>query len=75
MWNINLNNPAKNMKGILLLFRGSGSKCYNPKIDKISITVEGVSNQLYAQGIRRYINTGMKFRNILEIREKKSAWE
>ena len=32
----------------------SSSKCYNPKIDKISITIEGVPNQLYAQGMWRY---------------------
>ena len=57
-WNINLNTPAKSMKGILLLFRKSdaksSSKFYNPKIDKISIIIEGVPNQLYAQGMRRY---------------------
>ena len=58
MWNIHLNTPAKNMKGILLLFRKSdsisSSKFYNPKIDKISITIEGVPNQLYVQGMHRY---------------------
>ena len=57
-WNINLNTPAKSMKGILLLFRKSdaktSSKFYNPKIDKISIIIEGVPNQLYAEGMRRY---------------------
>ena len=46
------------MKGILLLFRKSDSisfsKFYNPKICKISITIKGVPNQLYAQGMRRY---------------------
>ena len=58
MWNINFNTPAKSMKRILLLFRKSdamsSSKCYDPKIDKISINIEGVPNQLYAQGMRRY---------------------
>ena len=57
-WNINLNTPAKSVKGILMLFKEptekSTFKLYNPKIDKISITVEGVPNQLYAQGMRRY---------------------
>ena len=57
-WNINLNTPTKTMKGILLLFKEptekSTSKLFNPKIDKISITIEGVPNQLYAQGMRRY---------------------
>ena len=74
MWNINVNTPAKSMKGIFLLFSKSGamssSKLYKPKIDKISITIEGVPNQLYAQDI----NTGKKFRNISEIREKNAAW-
>ena len=41
-----------------MLFRKSDAKSsakfYNPKIDKISITIEGVPNQLYAQGMRRY---------------------
>ena len=42
-WNINL-NTAKSMKGILLVFKEptekSTSKFYNPKINKISITIE-----------------------------------
>ena len=46
------------MKGILLPFRKSdaksSAKLYNPKIDKTSITIEGVPNQLYAQGMRIY---------------------
>ena len=29
-------------------------KCYNPKFNKTSITIEGVPNQLYAQGMRGY---------------------
>ena len=58
MWNINFSTPAKSMKGILLLFRKSdemsSSKFYNPKIDTILIAIEGVPNQLYAQGMLRY---------------------
>ena len=62
-WNINLNTPAKSMKGILMLFEDpSGSvnygrdtsKFYNPKINKVTITIEGIPNQLYAQGMQRY---------------------
>ena len=75
MWNINLNTPAKSMKGMLFKepTEKSTSKLYNPKIDKISITTEGVPNQLYGKGCVD-INTGKKFRNILEIREKNTAW-
>ena len=58
MWNINLNTPAKSMKGILFLFKKSDaisdSTFYNPKINKTSITIEGVPNQLSAQRMRRY---------------------
>ena len=48
------------MKGILVLFeeekpytRDTG-KFYNPKIQKVSIIVEGKPNQLYAQGMRSF---------------------
>ena len=50
LWNINLNVPAKSMKGILLLF----DNYYNPKITKVEITIEGVPNQLFSQGMRTY---------------------
>ena len=30
------------------------SKFYNPKIQKVSITIEGKPNQLYAQGMRSF---------------------
>ena len=29
-------------------------KFYNPKIDKVSIIIEGMNNQLYAQGMRSF---------------------
>ena len=48
------------MKGILVLFeeekpytRDTG-KFYNPKIQKVSVTVEGKPNQLYSQGMRLF---------------------
>ena len=62
-WNINLNTPARSLKGILLLFEdpadgamgppfGRNSEFYyNPLITKVQVTVEGVPNQLYAQGM------------------------
>ena len=66
IWNINLNTPARSMKGILFIFvdpsdNGGGAdfkrdteKYYNPKIKKTTITVEGKPNQLYAHGLYRY---------------------
>ena len=52
------NTPCKSLKGILVLFeeekpyaRDTG-KFYNPKIQKVSVIVEGKPNQLYAQGMR-----------------------
>ena len=47
------------MKGILMLFEDpSGTrdteKFYNPKIEKVEMTIEGVPNQLYSQGMRMY---------------------
>ena len=48
------------MKGILVLFEEEKpfvrdtSKFYNPKIQKVSVIVEGKPNQLYAQGMRSF---------------------
>ena len=48
------------MKGILVLFEEKRSytrdtsKFYNPKIQKVSVIVEGKPNQLYAQGMRSF---------------------
>ena len=58
LWNINLNVPARRMKGILMLFedpeRTDTETYYNPKIKKVEITIEGVPNQLYSQGMKAY---------------------
>jgi hypothetical protein len=58
LWNININVPARSMKGILMLFedpeRESTEHFYNPKIEKVEMTIEGVPNQLYSQGMRAY---------------------
>ena len=46
--------PCKSLKGILVLFEEEQlytrdmSKFYNPKIQKVSVIVEGKPNQLYA---------------------------
>ena len=48
------------MKGILVLFEKEKpfardmSKYYNPKIQKVTITIEGKPNQLYSQGMRSF---------------------
>ena len=48
------------LKGILLLFQEpqvdfatKPTKFYNPMIQKVSTTIEGLPNQLYAQGLQR----------------------
>ena len=52
--------PCKSLKGILVLFEKEGSytrdmsKFYDPKIQKVSVIVEGKPNQLYVQGMRSF---------------------
>ena len=52
--------PCKSLKGILVLFEEEKSytrdtsKFYNPKIQKVSVTVEGKPDQLYSQGMRSF---------------------
>ena len=60
VWNWAFNMPCKSLKGILVLFEEEqsytrdASKFYNPKIQKVSVIVEGQPNQLYAQGMRSF---------------------
>ena len=60
VWNSAFNMNCKSLKGILVLFEEEGSytldtsKFYNPKIQKVSVIVEGKPNQLYAQGMRSF---------------------
>ena len=60
VWNWAFNTPCKSLKGILVLFEEEGSytrdtsKFYNPKIQKVSVIVEGKPNQLYAEGMRSF---------------------
>ena len=59
--NTNLNVPAGSMNGILMLFQNVAVQqpfaryteaFYNPpQIKKVGVTIEGVSNQLYSQGM------------------------
>ena len=59
-WNWSFNDTCKSLKGILVLFEEEKpfvqdtSKFYNPKIEKVTITVEGRPNQLYSQGMRSF---------------------
>ena len=66
VWNWVFNMPCKSLKGILVLFEEEQSytrdtsKFYNPKIQKVSVIVEGKPNQLYAQGMRSFVNILLK---------------
>ena len=60
IWNWSFNDNCKSLKGILMLFEEEKSyaqdthKFYNPKIEKVSVIVEGKPNQLCAQGMRSF---------------------
>ena len=60
VWIWAFNTPCKSLKGILVLFEEEKtftrdtSRFYNPKIQKVSVIVEGKPNQLYAQGMRSF---------------------
>ena len=60
MWNWSSNTPCKSLNGILVLFEEEKSyirdmsKFYNPKIQKVSVIIEGKPNQLYSQGMRSF---------------------
>ena len=59
-WNWSFNDTCKSLKGILVLFEEEKpyirdmSKFYNPKIQKVTVTVEGKPNQIYSQGMRSF---------------------
>ena len=59
-WNWSFNDTCKSLKGIPVLFGEEKpfvrdtSKFYNPKIQKVTITLEGKPNQLYSQGMRLF---------------------
>ena len=59
-FSVDINSPSKSLKGVLLIFTQERSatkfardteELYNPKIMKVKVTVEGVSNELYAQNM------------------------
>ena len=59
-WNWSFNTSCKCLKGRLVLFEGEQpytrdtGKFYNPKIQKVSVILEGKPNQQYAQGMRSF---------------------
>ena len=59
-WNWSFDNYCKSLKGFLVLFEEEQlyvrdmSKFYNPKIEKVSVIVEGKTNQLYTEGMRLF---------------------
>lgn len=57
--NENINFPRRSIKGILLFFTKTFSdgliavdKYYNPEISKVEITIEGIANKIFCQGMR-----------------------
>ena len=63
LWNINLNVPARSLIGVMMLFEDvtaqqpfscNTESFYNPKITKVEVTIEGIPNQLFSQGMRAY---------------------
>lgn len=61
IWNLNLNTPSRSLKGILMLFEEEtepfgrkSEQFYNPKISKLTCTIEGRPNQVYASGLLPY---------------------
>ena len=59
-WNWSFNETCKSLKGILVLFEEEKSfgrdtsKFYNPKIQKVTVIIEGKPNQLYSQEMRSF---------------------
>ena len=62
IWNWSFNTPCKSLKAILVLFEEEKpyerdtSKFYDPKIQEVSVNIEGKPNQLYAQGMKSLSN-------------------
>ena len=61
IWNFNFSASGKSIKGILFLFRDppkpfdtDPEKFINPRISRVTCTIEGKPNQLYANGLLPY---------------------
>ena len=53
IWTINLQQAVKSLKGILMFFKDD-DEFYNPKITKVTVQIDGVPNQIYANGMLPY---------------------
>ena len=59
-WSWSFNTICRSLKGILVLFEAEKlyardtSRFYNPKVQKISVIVEGKPSQLYTKGMRSF---------------------
>ena len=60
-WSWDFNTPCRSLKGILVLFEEKvnpfsrdTSNFYDPKIEKVSVEVGGIPNQLFAKGMRSF---------------------
>lgn len=55
---MNINLPRKSMRGIVLLFKNKtlsdGEKFVYPNVDRVKLTIEGVPNEVFSQGIPSY---------------------
>ena len=59
--NININVPRSSLKGVLMLFReeyadgvNDTEEFFNPKVEQIKITVEGMPNLVFSQNYKKY---------------------
>ena len=59
-FSVDINSQSKSLKGVLLIFTQQRSatkfsrnteEFYNPKITKVEVTVEGITNELFAQNM------------------------
>ena len=75
-WNWSFNSPCRSLKGILVLFeeedpyKRDTSKFYNPKIEKVSVIVEGKPNQLFSQGMQPFEQYGEACKYFAEGKQK-----
>ena len=61
LWSLNINTPARSLKGILMIFvdpaapfQRDTEKFYNPRLSKVETAIEGIPNVIYARGLRSY---------------------
>ena len=81
-FSIDINNPSKSLKGVLLIFTQERSatkfardteEFYNPKITKVEVTVEGVPNELYAQNMEYRHQYDEIVKHFAEVRLKEAG--